>query len=157
MHLHDLDFDMDYGFAGYAKQKPLEPDLETIETNIDWSEHVVLTTAIWWGGLPAKLKGLIGRTFLPGWVFDTRTIRMGLPAPTLEGRTSRAIVTSDTPKLVFRVLYRNALLHQVKGQIFHFVGMKPAKMTHFSPATGAKPDQVKPWMKTVESLGRRAI
>ena len=30
-HLHDIDFDMDYGFAGYAQHKPLEPCLAPLE------------------------------------------------------------------------------------------------------------------------------
>jgi putative NADPH-quinone reductase len=157
MHLHDLDFDMDYGFAGYANNKPLEPDLENFQANVDWAQHVVLTTPMWWGGLPAKLKGLIDRAFLPGWAFDTRTLKMGMPAPMLKGRTARAIVTSDTPNLFFGLLYRKALFRQIKGQIFHFVGLKPTKITHFAPASKAGPDQVNPWIKTVESLARRAI
>ena len=157
MHLHDLDFDMDYGYAGYAKHKPLEPDLKAFQENIEWSQHVVMTAPMWWGGLPAKLKGLIDRTFLPGWAFDTRTLKMGMPAPMLKGRTARAIVTSDTPNFFFGLLYRKALLRQIKGQIFHFVGIKPARITHFSPAGKAGPDQVKAWMKTVVSLGQGAI
>ena len=57
-HLHGLAFDLDFGFGGYDNQKPLEPDLEQVLADIEWSEHVVLTTPMWWGGLPAKLKGL---------------------------------------------------------------------------------------------------
>ncbi|MEP4197666.1 MAG: NAD(P)H-dependent oxidoreductase [Aliishimia sp.] len=157
MHLHDLDFDMDYGFAGYTNNKPLEPDLEAFQANVHWSQHVVMITPMWWGGLPAKLKGLIDRTFLPGWAFDTRNHKMGMPAPLLTGRTARAIVTSDTPNFFFGLLYRKALLRQIKGQIFHFVGMKPAKITYFAPAGKAGPKQVKPWLKAVETLGQRAI
>lgn len=157
MHLHDLEFDMDYGFAGYAKHKPLEPDLEAFQENLEWSQHFVLTTPMWWGGLPAKLKGLIDRSFLPGWAFDTSKRRMGMPAPMLTGRTARAIVTTDTPDFFFGLFYRKALLRQIKGQIFHFVGLKPARITHLSPASKAEPDQVKPWMTLIESLGQRAI
>lgn len=96
-HLRDLDFDIDHGFGGYDKHKSLEPDLEAFQTDVEWSQHIVLTTPMWWGGLPAKLKGLIDRTFLPEWAFDTRNLKMGMPMPLLKGRTARAIVTSDTP------------------------------------------------------------
>lgn len=157
MNLHDLDFDMDYEFAGYAKHKPLEPDLKVFQENMEWAQHFVLTTPMWWGGLPAKLKGLIDRAFLPGWAFDPRNRKMGKPAPLLTGRSARAIVTSDTPDFLFGLFYRKALLRQIKGQIFHFVGFKPAKITHLSPASKAGSDQVKPWMKIIDSLGQRAI
>ncbi len=157
MHLNELNFDMDYGFSGYSNYKPLEPDLEAFQSNVEWSQHVVLSTPMWWGGLPAKLKGLIDRAFLPGWAFDTRTIKMGMPAPMLTGRTARVIVTSDTPGFFFGLFYRKALLRQLKGQIFHFVGIKPTKTTYFAPASHAGPAQIKPWIKTVNSLGHRAI
>ncbi len=153
MHLHDLSFDMDYGFAGYANPKPLEPMLASFQADVDWAQHIVLTTPMWWGGLPAKLKGLIDRTFLPGWAFDTRNQRMGMPLPLKVGRTARAIVTSDTPGPFFWLLYRKALLKQIKGQIFHFIGLKPARITHFAQASDAGADKVRPWLRQVERLG----
>ena len=87
-HLTDLDFDPDYGFGGYTNKKPLEDGLEKVLTDIEWSEHMVLTTPMWWGGLPAKLKGLFDRALLPGRAFNTReTDWMGMPRPMLTGRT----------------------------------------------------------------------
>jgi NAD(P)H dehydrogenase (quinone) len=87
-HLHGLSFDLDFGFGGYDNQKPLEVDLERVLDDIEWSQHVVLTTPMWWGGLPAKLKGLFDRAFLPGRTFNTReTDWMGMPKPMLSGRT----------------------------------------------------------------------
>lgn len=152
-HLHSLDFDMDYGFAGYETNKPLEPDLEKFQADVEWAQHVVMTTPMWWGGLPAKLKGLIDRTFLPGWAFDTRTLNMGMPAPLLVGRTARVFVTSDTPSFFFGLLYRKALLRQIKGQIFHFAGLKPTRISHFAPAGKASQNKVGPWLKKVQALG----
>lgn len=158
MHLDTMTFDPDHGFAGYAQHKPLEPALKSFRQNIEWANHIVLITPMWWGGLPAKLKGLIDRTFLPGWAFDTsRRTKVGMPAPLLSGRTGRAIVTSDTPNLFFGLLYRKALLRQIKGQIFHFVGIKPARITHFAPASKADADQIASWMDVIRTLGRQGI
>lgn len=151
-HLHDLDFDTDYGFAGYAQNKPLEPCLEAVQADIEWAQHVVMTTPMWWGGLPGKLKGLFDRVLLPGWAFDTRKLTMGMPQPMLKGRSARAIVTSDTPDFFFALLYRKALFRQIKGQIFQFIGLKPVKLTHFAPAGKATPDKVKKWLGKVEAI-----
>jgi NAD(P)H dehydrogenase (quinone) len=43
-HLHDLTFDPDYEYGGYENHKPLEPVLERVLEDIQWSEHLVLTT-----------------------------------------------------------------------------------------------------------------
>ncbi|MFT4639962.1 MAG: NAD(P)H dehydrogenase (quinone) [Verrucomicrobiales bacterium] len=138
IHLHDLSFDSDFGYAGYSKTKPLEPVLEKVLEDLEWSEHVVLTSPMWWGGLPAKLKGMFDRAFLPGRVFDTRVMKGGMPSPLLKGRSARVLLTSDTPGWFLRIVYKNALFWQLRKQIFGFVGIKPAKIMHFSGAIHPK-------------------
>jgi len=72
IHISDLEFDIDFEGPGYRNIKPLEPALETVLENLKWCDHLVITSPTWWGGFPAKMKGLIDRVFLPGEVFDTR-------------------------------------------------------------------------------------
>ncbi|MEM7057295.1 MAG: NAD(P)H-dependent oxidoreductase [Pseudomonadota bacterium] len=156
-HLHDLDFDPDYGFGGYVNQKPLEDGLEQVLEDIEWAQHVVLTTPMWWGGLPAKLKGLFDRAFLPGRTYSTReTNWMGFPTPMLGGRTGRVIMTSDTPGWFMRLVYKNALLRQIKDQILGFVGIKPAKVTYFSGASHPNSKAVERWVGTIKKIGAAA-
>ena len=63
VHLHDLDFDADFGLAGYGTTKPLEPSLQKFLDDLAWCGHFVLFTPMWWGGLPALTKGFIDRLF----------------------------------------------------------------------------------------------
>lgn len=156
-HLPELQFDADYGEGGYSNYKPLEPALEEVLSNLEWSDHLVLTAPMWWGGVPAKLKGLIDRTFLPGRTFDTRNPGLGgIPAPMLGGRTARVIVTSDTPGWIMRLLYRQALVRQLKAQVLGFIGFKPTRVTWFSGASHPAPDQVDTWNRKVERLAGAA-
>ena len=85
-NISEMDFDIDYGFGGFANHKPLEPALETMMQNIEWCEHLVLVTPMWWGGIPAKLKGALDRSFLPGRAFDSRVPPGKMPLPMLSGR-----------------------------------------------------------------------
>lgn len=153
-HIHDLDFDPDYGFGGYVNKKPLEDCLEKVLADIEWSDHFVLTTPMWWGSLPAKTKGLFDRAFLPGRTFDTRNPQWtGLPTPMLTGRTGRVIMTSDSPDWFFRLAYKRAMAVQVRKQIFEFVGIKPTRITHFSTASHPKEGAVERWIETTKKLG----
>lgn len=155
-HLHELRFDMDFERAGYKDPKPLEPDLEAVLAHIDWAEHVVMFAPMWWGGLPAKLKGLFDRAFLPGRAFDTRNpLRTGMPRPMLSGRSARVVLTSDTPTWFLWLAYRNPIAATLKGHIFGFVGIKPVRVTQFAGASEATPEKVARWLKTVEALGTR--
>lgn len=157
-HLHELQFDTDFGQASFRGSKPLEPALEQMLQDLSWSEHFVLVTPMWWGGLPAKLKGLIDRAFLPGRTFDPRTTtRVGLPAPLLQGRSARVILTSDTPGWFMRLIYRNALIWQLRGQILGFVGIRPSRFTHLSGASEPRPGVVARWIGQVERLGAMGV
>ncbi|MEM9140481.1 MAG: NAD(P)H-dependent oxidoreductase [Pseudomonadota bacterium] len=155
-HLHDLSFDPDFEFGGYREIKPLEDGLEQVIADIEWSEHVVVTTPMWWGGLPAKLKGLFDRVLLPGRAFNTReTTWAGLPKPMLEGRTGRVIMTSDTPGWFMRWIYHNAMLRQIRDQILGFVGIE-TRVTYFAGASHPKDGLVGRWVAKVQGLGAMA-
>ncbi|MBJ6373028.1 NAD(P)H-dependent oxidoreductase [Sedimentitalea arenosa] len=156
-HLSELVFDEDFGQGNYENFKPLEPVLEQVMEDIEWSEHLVLTSPMWWGGLPARLKGLIDRAFVPGRAFDPRnTTLSGMPSPMLTGRSARVILTSDTPGWVMRLLYRRALIWQMRGQILGFVGFKPTRFTYFAGASYPKPGMVERWIGQVERIGAAA-
>ncbi|MCG7628098.1 NAD(P)H-dependent oxidoreductase [Epibacterium sp. MM17-32] len=157
---HDLsamEFDMDYGIGGYHNYKPLEPDLEAFLTDLEWAEHVVLTTPLWWGALPAKLKGVFDRALLPGRTFDTRnTSMLGLPAPMLTGKTARVLLTSDTPAVFLRLFYSNAVKKILSRQILGFVGVRPTRFTSFAPASHPVASTVAAWCQKASRLGERA-
>ncbi|WP_418594150.1 NAD(P)H-dependent oxidoreductase [Ponticoccus sp. (in: a-proteobacteria)] len=155
-HLHDLTFDPDFGEGSYKTLKPLEDDLQAVAADLEWSEHVVLLTPMWWGGVPAKLKGLFDRVLLPGFAFDPRQKRLGLPKPLLAGRTARLIMTSDTPDWFFRLAYGRAMVRQLRAQVFGYVGIKPLRVTHFSEASHPAPKVVERWSDAVAALGRAA-
>lgn len=155
IHLNDLQFDADFGQAGFKGAKPLEPDLETAMQALEWAEHLVLTTPMWWGGLPAKAKGFFDRAFLPGRTFDPRIKTLGLPKPLLTGRTARLILTSDTPRWYFRWAMGSPLKRQIQRQILRYVGIGPTGFSHFSPVEHSTDAIRQQWLAQIEALARK--
>ena len=153
VHLHDLEFDPDHENGGYRNRKPLEPALEAFLEDMEWAEHIVMTTPMWWGGMPAKLKGLFDRAFVPGRAFDPRVIEWGAPKPLLTDKSARVIVTSDTPSWIMRWVYRNAIFHAIRKQLFRFVGITPTRFTHLRMASHPKPGRVAKWQAKIRRLG----
>ena len=76
---------------GYSEIQPLEPDLVTVQENIRWADHVVILYPNWWVSMPAILKGLFDRIWLPGFAFhfDKGT---GDIVELFTGKTARVIV-----------------------------------------------------------------
>lgn len=153
MHLHDMTFDPDFEYAAYRTIKPLEKDLTDFLTSLEWCEHFMMASPMWWGGLPAKLKGLIDRSFLPGRVFDTRG--EGYPRPMLGGRRADVVLTSDSPWWYFRFLLHRPLLWQLRKQVLEYVGFKPVRVLHFSLASKAAPEKVEQWRRKVQAMAAR--
>lgn len=154
--LSQMTFNPDFGQATFRNSPALEPDLEAFREDLTWAEHVVLITPMWWGGLPAKAKGLFDRTLLPGFAFDPRQKKNGLPKTLLAGRTGRLILTSDTPGWVFWLIYARALRNQVQNQIFSYVGIKPRGFTHFSPVEHSTVGVRANWLARTRNLGQAA-
>lgn len=157
---HDIsamEFDVDYGEGGYSNTKPLEPALEEFLSDLEWAEHVVVTTPLWWGAMPAKLKGAFDRALLPGRAFDTRnTNAVGFPTPMLKGKTARVLLTADTPAFLLWLMYGNAIKKIFSRQILGFVGIKPTRFTSFAPASHADEKKVQSWREKVAQLGAEA-
>jgi len=153
IHLNDLAFDVDFGQGNYQSFKALEPDLLAFMDDLKWADHFVLAAPMWWGGLPAKLKGLFDRAFVPGLAFNPRVKKLGgVPSPMLEGRTGRLILTADTPMWALRLMYHRAILFMVNRQILKFVGIKPKAPLWFSGASEADDTTVNRWVGQVEKL-----
>jgi NAD(P)H dehydrogenase (quinone) len=152
-HLSDMDFNPDLGIASYRNIPPLEPDLENVFADLLWCEHLVITHPMWWGGMPAKLKGLIDRVFLPGKTFQ---YQKGKPVPLglLKGRSARVLMTSDTPTFFLDWIYGNGIGKQTSRQILKFCGMKPVRFTRFAPLRGSSDKRRQGYLAKAAALGR---
>lgn len=155
LRLADLSFDPDFGSASFKSIKPLEADLETFWEDLQWCDHFVVAHPLWWGGLPAKLKGLIDRVFLPGKAFKYVPGK-ALPAKLLSGRTSEVLVTADTPGWVFRFIYGLAIKKQMKLQILNFCGLKLKNYAWFAPILQSTETSREKMLVKAASLGAAA-
>jgi putative NADPH-quinone reductase len=87
----------------------LEPDLLAAWEKILWAEHLVWIYPIWWGSMPAILKGFIDRLFLLGFAFKKKENSVWWDK-LLTGKSARIITTLDQPKWYF--------YYDIKDQFF---------------------------------------
>lgn len=151
--IRDLQFNPNLEF-GYQKRTELEPDLLAAWEKIKWAEHIVFVYPIWWGGLPAVMKGFFDRLFLPGLAFAYRENSVWWDK-LLTGKSAHMIVTMDTPYWYFRFVYGNPGINQLKKNTLEFCGIKPVKVTVFSPIRNMKPDVLKKYLAKTEESGRK--
>lgn len=139
---------------GYHKRMDLEPDLITAQEKIMWADHLIWVHPVWWGGLPAKLKGFIDRTFLPGFAFRYKENSVWWDK-LLTGKTAHIITTLDQPAWYYRWMYGRPSVNQLKKSTLEFCGIKPVKVTYIGIIKGASETQRLKWLQNTEEAGRK--
>ena len=140
---------------GYATIQELETDLVAAQTTITWAQHIVFVYPIWWGAIPALLKGFIDRVFLPGFAFKFRD-GSSFWDRLLSGRSAHLLVTMDTPPWYFRWVYRMPGHNQMKRTILEFSGIKPVTVSSFGPIKGSSQQKREKGLAQVNAQGRHA-
>ncbi len=125
IHIIDLKFNPNLQF-GYRKRTELEPDLLLAWEDIKWADHLVWVHPVWWGGLPALMKGFIDRLFLPGFAFQYRENSL-LWDKLLKGKSARIITTLDQPRWYYTLVYGKPSVNQLKRSTLLFCGISPGK------------------------------
>ncbi|SDJ16604.1 NAD(P)H-dependent oxidoreductase [Chryseobacterium jejuense] len=149
----DLNFNPNLQF-GYQKRMELEPDLLNAWEVILWADHLVWVHPVWWGGLPALMKGFIDRLFLPGFAYKYRENSLWWDK-LLEGKTAHIITTIDQPGWYYRLMYGRPSVNQLKKSTLEFCGIKPVKVTYLGIIRTSNEEQRKKWLKKVKSLGQK--
>lgn len=139
---------------GYREQAELEPDLLKVQKDISESDHLVFVYPTWWGTYPALLKGFIDRVFLPGFAFSYKENSRGWHK-LLKGKSARIIVTMDSPKWYYKLVYRSPGHNSMKTGVLQFCGINPVSITTLSPIKSSDESKRKQWLAKIEKLGNQ--
>lgn len=138
---------------GYREIQELEPDLKMLQEKITWADHIVFIYPNWWCAMPAVLKGMFDRMWLPGFAFnfDKQTKKL---IQRLKGKTARIIVVAGThsPFMTWWKFgdYTNEISHGILG----FAGIK-TEVTVFGPTEKVGEKQLEAWIGKVKILGHK--
>ncbi len=153
--IKDLTFNPNLQF-GYRKRTELEPDLLIAQEKITWADHIVWIYPVWWGSMPAILKGFIDRVFLPGFAFQKRENSVWWDK-LLKGKSARIISTLDQPKWYYWLIYRRPSYNAMKKLTLEFCGISPVRTTTIGPIRLSKAEFRETWLNKVERLGQQLI
>jgi len=142
---------------GYKTVQKLEPDLRRAQQEILWAEHLVFVYPMWWGSMPAVLKGFIDRTIHPGFGFKFHDSESYLWDKLLTGRSARLLVTLDGPPMAVRLLFSDPATQAMKGMTLEFCGIKPVGVSQFGSMKRATRARKLLWRMQVEEMGRKQI
>lgn len=154
INIEDLKFDPIL-HQGYKVIQELEPDLKMLQEKINWADHVVFVYPNWWCSMPAAMKGMFDRMWLPGFAFnfDKQTKKL---IRRLKGKTARVIIVAGThsPLMTWWKFgdYTNEISHGILG----FAGIK-TRVSAFGPTEKVSANVLDLWAEHVKKLGSRAL
>lgn len=153
LYVSQLSFNVNLA-DGYkaGEAMPLEADFVTSQQLLKWADHVVLAYPNWWGFMPAITKGFIDRIFLPGFAFKHHSGKI-FPEKLLVGKSMRLLVTMDTPKWWFYLVYHASQYQILKNIVFGYVGFDPVRFSTFGFIRKSSDKLRQAWLKQVEKLG----
>lgn len=152
--LGDLKFDPIL-HHGYQQIQALEPDLQDAQQAITWAQHIVFAYPIWWGAMPALLKGFIDRIFLPNFAFKYKENSINWER-LLSGRSAHLLVTMDSPPWYYRWINHMPGHNQMKRTILEFSGIKPVTISSFGPIISSSKQKREKWLAQANDHGQRA-
>lgn len=152
VNLGDLKFDPIL-HQGYKVRQELEPDLLKMQEYINWCDHFVIFYPSWWSTMPALLKGMFDRMWLPDFAF--KFTKSGLWwHRLLKGKSARVFVTSDAPPLFTRIIFGDTT-NEIRKGILWFAGFR-VKVKKIGPVKNISETKKDSWKKKAVKWGRRS-
>ncbi len=140
LNLGDISFNPNLR-NGYRTIQNLEQDLVEAQAHIKWANHIVIIFPVWWGSVPAILKGFLDRTFLPGFAFKYRE-NSNQWDKLLSGKKARLIVTSDAPVWWLYLTYFHPAVNMMKKAVLEFCGVSPVEVMSFGSIKDASDKRI---------------
>ncbi len=139
---------------GYKVIQDLEPDLKKMQEDIKWAEHIVVIYPMWWSGMPAILKGLFDRMWIPGFAYHFHP-HMGWDQ-LLKGRTGRIFMTMDSWPVIQRILFGDST-SEICRAILGFAGIHPVKVKKIGPIKHISNEEKDAWTNSIKNYGTKAM
>ena len=153
INIAELSFDPNFRY-GYRQRTELEPDLLRAQDHILNASHLVWVYPVWWGSVPALMKGFIDRVFLPGFAFKKREGSTWWDKY-LKGKTARLICTLDQPGWYYRWVYGRPSHRAMKQLTMQFVGIHKVKTITLGPVRNSSQLFREKWLEKVKILGEK--
>lgn len=151
-NISDLKFDPIL-HKGYKVIQEIEPDLKKVQEDMQWADHFVLVYPLWWAGMPALLKGMWDRMFIPGFAFRFHKNGFGWDK-LLAGKTARVIILSNNWPVAERLLFGD-FTNEIGRAILGFAGYK-VRITKIGRTEHMEPSTKASWLNKIQKLARSA-
>ncbi|PXY02161.1 NADPH:quinone reductase [Marinifilum breve] len=135
----------------FINREPVDPKVLEYKSRLEKSDHLVFIFPIWWELMPALTKGFIDKVLFPGLAYQYKENGLGMK-PLLHHLKSVSVVTTmNTPGIVYRFLFGNAIKKSLLRGTFWKMGYKNRKWISLNMVKMVSEEKRKKWLVKIES------
>lgn len=130
--------------------KYLDPKVGKYQKMILNSDHLIFIFPIWWGDVPAILRGFFDKVFLKKWAYDQTD------AGFLKGKlnfikSSSLIMTMGAPKVYYHLSLKSSIRKNIAVRILKMCGIKKSDLIAFCSIDKSTGLSRKKWLEEIKN------
>ena len=135
---------------GFIRHKIVDEKTQDYAKRIREVDNLVLIFPIWWELIPAMMKGFIDKVVFPGTFYEYTKSGYGMKTLVSNLKKVTVITTMNTSKLIYRLIYGNALKNALVKGIFKKAGIKNVEWISFNMVKSSSVEKRNSWLETVK-------
>lgn len=135
---------------GFVKHQAVDPIAISYAEKIKEADYLVFIFPIWWEMMPALTKGFIDKVIYPGLTYDYKENGISMVSLLPKLKATTVITTMNTPKIMYKLTYGNALKKAFIKGTFKKSGMKNVNWISLNMVKMSKVEKRQKWLKNIE-------
>ncbi|MCU4158093.1 NAD(P)H-dependent oxidoreductase [Carboxylicivirga sp. A043] len=135
----------------FRDKQPIDPKVIEYQYRLETVDHVLFIFPIWWELMPALMKGFIDKVIFPGVAYDyinESNTKMKPLLTNIKGVT--VITTMNTPRILYRLVFGNAIQKSFMRGTFWKLGYKNRKWISFNMVKQVSAKKRTMWLDKIE-------
>ncbi|WP_430402714.1 NAD(P)H-dependent oxidoreductase [Fluviicola sp.] len=134
----------------FVDRKPIDPKVIEYKERLEQADHLVFIFPIWWELMPAMTKGFIDKVIFPGVAYDYKANGYGMIPIFKNIKSVTVITTMNTPRVLYRLIFGNAIRKAIITGTFWKTGYKNRKWISFNRVKMVSDAKRKKWLEKIE-------
>lgn len=134
----------------FRDRNPVDPQVIAYKKRLERADRLVFIFPIWWELMPAMTKGFIDKVIFPGVAYDHSESGYSMLPLFKNVKGITVITTMNTPGLLYRLLFGNAIKKAIMTGTFWKTGYKNRKWISLNMVKFASDKKRKKWLVDIE-------
>lgn len=130
---------------------PVDPQVIAYKERLEKADQLIFIFPIWWELMPALTKGFVDKVITPGVAYEYSNDKKTRMRPRINIKGVTVITTMNTPKILYRLAFGNAIHRALIRGTFWKLGYKNRKWINISMVKFVSDKKRKKWLKNIEN------